>query len=239
MGEVLAHVEGRLGPCDELEAAVYPLRAGGVRLHGHVRRSRSVEDLVDHDVGVEEGVSEDGVRVVQCSEHRRLLAALEGGCADAEPVAHVGAVLGTHVEVRRVRLGGVVVVMDQRRTRSDRLHLVVDGRRTFVLNLHQRGRDACVPKCWRYHRGDGVPDELGFTSEHDLVCDLAAERGELLDVVGGDEANLVVEERGLETRHPAGSDLGPDDAQVPLTRDAAVDWIAEAGNDPRVDSADR
>ena len=205
---------------------------------GHVCRGGGVEDLVDDDVGVEEGVGEDRVGVVEGGEDGRLLAALEGGGADPEPVADVGAVLGPHVEVGRVGVGGVVLGVDELGARPHSVHLVVDRRGSLVGDLDQGRSDPGVAKGGGDHCGDGVADELGLTGQDDLVGDLASERREVVDVVGGDEDDLVVEQRGLEAGDSAGGDLGADDAQVPLARDAAVDGVAEAGDDARVDAAD-
>ena len=85
-------------------------------------------------------------------------------------------------------------------------------------------------------RGDRVAGELRFPGQHDLVGDLAAEAGQVRDVVRGDEHDVVAEQAGAETRHRAGRNGGPDDPQVPLAGDAGVHRVPDARGDPRVDA---
>ena len=112
-GQVLAHVERRLGAGDHLEPTADPLGVGRVRLHRHVRRRRGVEDLVDDHLRVVERVGERLVGIVQVGDDADLLATPQARGPDAEPVADVRAVLRSHVEVGRVGLGGVVPLVDE------------------------------------------------------------------------------------------------------------------------------
>ncbi len=238
-GQVLAHVERRLGAGDHLEPPADPLGVGRVRLHRHVRRRRGVEDLVDDHLRVVERVGERLVGIGQVGDDADLLATPQVRGPDAEPVAHVRAVLRSHVEVGRVGLGGVVPLVDQGCLVPERCQLVVHGGPLLVADLHQGRGHPGVLQCRGDDCGDGVADELGLAGQHDLVGDLAAEPRQLFDVVGGDEDDLVVEESGLEPGDAARGHIGPDDPQVPLTGDPAVDRVADCGGDPGVDAGDR
>ena len=121
-GQVLAHVERRLGSGGDLEPAVAPAGDAGVGFHRDVLHGRHTEGLVDDHLG---GVESLGV-VVGLRVGGVRLPLRQARRADPEAVAHVGPLEGPQAEVGGVAVGDGVGVVHQRGAGAEGVTLVED-----------------------------------------------------------------------------------------------------------------